>query len=100
MRETPRDEHFPNDPKGHASNDPTTYADDGVDISGELVGGSPTEGELVIISLLMRLYDVQLAILNEMNEDRANEVFDHHDNGGHFNPKIFIPTPATVVTEE
>lgn len=57
------------------------------------VAGRPTEAELVTIGLLMRLYDLQLAILHCLDSDKADEVYDHHEAGGHYNPTIFIPQP-------
>lgn len=63
--------------------------------SAELVAGRPTEAELVTIGLLMRLYDLQLAILHCLDEEKADEVYDHHEKGGHYNPTIFVPQPRT-----
>lgn len=57
------------------------------------------ENSLVIISLLMRLYDIQMALLSEMNKDLADSIYDTHALGGHFNPQIFIPNVSTGGTE-
>lgn len=57
----------------------------------ELVSTGPSETELVIVSLLMRLYDLNLAILSTMDEKRADEIYEAHEKGGHFNPPVFIP---------
>lgn len=57
---------------------------------------APTQAELVIISLLMRLYDLQLALLSSVNEKRANEIYATHEKGGTFNPNIFIPEVKNV----
>lgn len=51
----------------------------------------PTESELVIIALLSRLYDINMAMLATMNENRADEVYEAHERGEHFNPPIFVP---------
>ena len=77
MRETTRDEQFPQE-----------Y---GNEITGEILETSPSETELVIVSLLMRLYDLNLAILNHLDENRANEIYEAHEKGLHFNPPIFVP---------
>lgn len=52
---------------------------------------TPTETELVTVSLLMRIYDVQLALLAHFDQERADEVYETHEKGGHYNPPIFIP---------
>lgn len=59
--------------------------------SGE-VAGRPSETELVIVALLMRLYDINLALLAHYDPARADEIFEAHEKGGTFNPPIFIPT--------
>lgn len=82
MREVPRDD------KWGEENTPNTTA------------GSPSEAELVIISLLMRLYDIQMALLNEANEKRADAIYEAHEQGGHFNPEIFIPDRGAEDVEE
>lgn len=51
----------------------------------------PSETELVIIALLMRLYDLNLAQLASVDADRADEVYEAHSKGEHFNPQVFIP---------
>lgn len=51
----------------------------------------PSETELVQVALLMRLYDLGMAILTSMDDDKANQVYEAHEKGGHFNPPIFIP---------
>lgn len=51
----------------------------------------PSEYQLAIISLLMRLYDINMALLSHFDEDSANEIYETHEKGGHFNPQIFIP---------
>lgn len=81
MREVTRDEQFPDQPR-----EDTTGAVEGV-----LQSTGPSESELVTIALLMRLYDINLAILNHLDEDRANEIYEAHEKGATFNPPVFIP---------
>lgn len=57
----------------------------------ELVATGPSETELVTVALLMRLYDVGMAILSHLDKPTADQIFDAHENGGTFNPPIFIP---------
>lgn len=57
----------------------------------ELDSTGPREVELVIVSLLMRLYDLNLALLAETSQKRADEVYNAHTKGEHFNPPIFVP---------
>lgn len=51
----------------------------------------PSTESKVVITMLMRLYDIQMAMLNEMNPDVADRIYDAHDKGEFFNPEIFIP---------
>ncbi len=51
----------------------------------------PSETDLAVIALLMRIYDLQLANLNAVDPDRANEIYEAHEKGEHFNPMLFIP---------
>lgn len=77
--------------------DPGSLGDDSAkEITGELIESGPSETELVQVALLMRLYDLGMAILTELNESRADEVFEAHERGEHFNPPIFIPTPEST----
>lgn len=55
-----------------------------------LVSG-PSETELVMIALLMRIYDVNSAILAALDEGKANQVYEAHERGENFNPPVFIP---------
>lgn len=57
----------------------------------ELVTTGPSEAELLTITLLTRLYDIGMAILTVMDEEKAGMVFDAHDKGENFNPELFIP---------
>lgn len=41
--------------------------------------------------MLMRIYDVQMALLTKMDPENANKIFDSHDTGELFNPQLFIP---------
>lgn len=59
---------------------------------GQVLTSSPSEETLVIISLLMRLYDIQMAHLSAVDENRANQIYEAHEKGDHFNPEIFIPS--------
>lgn len=45
---------------------------------------------LAQLTLLMRIYDVQMALLTEINEDAANLVYSHHENGHSYNPPIYL----------
>jgi hypothetical protein len=51
---------------------------------------------LAQLTLLMRIYDVQMALLTEVNENRANEVYAAHEEGHTFNPAIWIAEAATL----
>lgn len=46
------------------------------------------EVQMAQLVVLQRIYDVQSAILAEMNEDRADEIFDAHEQGRLFGPDI------------
>jgi len=81
MKEVSRDEKFPNDPKEGSAEE----------LPAQLMSTGPSETELVIVALLMRLYDLNLAILSNLDEARADEIYEAHEKGGHFNPPIFIP---------
>lgn len=77
--------------------DPGSLGDDSAkEITGELIESGPSETELVQVALLMRLYDLGMAILTSLDEDKANQVFEAHEKGEHFNPPIFIPTPESM----
>lgn len=58
---------------------------------GEATGPNVTEGELVIISLLMRLYDLNMALLNHFDSDAADNIYESHQQGLTFNAQLFIP---------
>jgi hypothetical protein len=62
-----------------------------ISTAAEGVASQPSEHELVVVALLMRIYDVQMALLSMVNKEQADHIFDTHANGGHFNPQIFIP---------
>lgn len=49
------------------------------------------EGQAVIITLLMRLYDIQMASLSFINKEVADELYDAHARGESSNPQIYIP---------
>lgn len=42
-------------------------------------------------ALLMRLYDVNMRLLSEVNEDVASALWDKHEKGGHENPPTMVP---------
>lgn len=46
--------------------------------------------QLAQLTLLMRIYDVQLANLNLRSSSDADEVFDLHENGRTANPPIWM----------
>lgn len=48
--------------------------------------------ELMTLTLLMRLYDIGLALLSNVNEEDATKVLEAHARGEVFNPAISIPT--------
>lgn len=48
----------------------------------------PTLG--AILTLLTRIYDVQMALLNDADPDTADKVYDAHAKGDTFNPPIYI----------
>lgn len=84
MKESPRDPHWEND-VGNG----TEYQELTAEISSE-----PTEAQLVTIALLMRLYDLNLALLNHFDSDLADNIYETHEKGGHKNPPIYIPRPV------
>jgi hypothetical protein len=57
----------------------------------ELVSTGPSDAELLTITLLGRLYDIQMAILTVLDEETAGKVFDAHEQGENFNPPMYIP---------
>lgn len=64
-----------------------------VELEPLLVNTGPSETELVIIGLLMRIYDAQMALLGAHYEEAAAELWDIHEAGGHRNPTMWIPSP-------
>jgi hypothetical protein len=52
----------------------------------------PDEVQSAILVTLMRLYDVQMALLNEINPTVADFIFEKHEKGEDYNPTIYIPT--------
>jgi predicted membrane-bound mannosyltransferase len=64
------------------------------------VNVAPSESELVTIALLMRLYDLNLALLNHFDSDLADEIYELHEKGGHKNPQLFIPAPVEREEDE
>lgn len=96
MREVTRDEKFPNDPKeGTVEELPGLVSELTVEDLQNLVAGiDPTEAELVTVALLMRLYDINMEILRHFDAQRADEVYELHEQGGTANPPIFVPEVA------
>lgn len=62
-----------------------------IDRESPVVESKPDETQLAIIALLMRLYDVNMALLSHFDAALADEIFDSHAAGGSFNPALFIP---------
>lgn len=52
------------------------------------------------VALLMRLYDVNMALLNQVDEKTADDVFEAHHAGRHFNPPTMIPVLERQEDEE
>lgn len=57
----------------------------------ELSVSEPSQESKIIISLLMRIYDVQMALLTKVDPDTADKIYDAHERGEDFNPTIYIP---------
>jgi hypothetical protein len=94
MRESIEDQQFPREQQ---------FPDSAKAVLAAAVGKQaepPRETELVIIALLMRIYDVQSALLAHFDEVRANEVYDTHAVGEHFNPEMFIPSLEETRVDE
>lgn len=100
MREVPKDDKWQAEREANdARRDQYTVSDaadatatqDGFD-AGILMTTGPSETDLVIVSLLMRLYDIQMALLSKVDKELADSIYDTHNGGGHFNPQIFIPS--------
>lgn len=53
--------------------------------------GLVNQSLLVQVGLLMRIYDVQMALLSSVWKEKADEIWDAHQNGQHYNPNIFVP---------
>lgn len=85
MREVPRDEKWID-----AEND----GEAGTEFEAVLESTGPSETELVMVALLMRLYDINMALLSHVNKQTADSIYEAHEKGGHFNPPIFIPTAS------
>lgn len=56
----------------------------------EEIAGRNQQIALAQLTLLMRIYDVQMALLTDVDEDRANEVYALHENGHTYNPPIYL----------
>lgn len=60
----------------------------------------PSEESKIIIALLMRIYDVQMALLSHASKGDADKLYDAHARGEDFNPQIFIPEITAEVVDE
>lgn len=57
------------------------------------------EYQLIQITLLMRLYDVEMARLSLADEELANTVWDAHDRGELMHPHLFVPDLGSAEPE-
>jgi hypothetical protein len=57
----------------------------------QVLEAQPSEESKIIIALLMRIYDVQMALLTKVDPDTADRIYDAHERGEDFNPTIYIP---------
>ena len=62
-------------------------------VTGEPVAleAQPSTESKIIIAMLMRIYDVQMAMLSHLNKPMADKIYDAHEAGKDFNPTIYIP---------
>lgn len=60
---------------------------------------APRESELALIGLLMRIYDVNMAILSNINKPEADALYEAHERGEILNPDLFIPSFESTETE-
>lgn len=68
-----------------------------VEITGELVDSGPGLQDLLDVlmiqtALLMRLYDVNMRVLESISHEQASQLWDLHDKGGHENPQTMVPS--------
>lgn len=59
----------------------------------------PSEESRIIIAMLMRIYDVQMALLTKVDPENADRIYDAHEAGETFNPTIYIPEVNDVQEE-
>lgn len=52
----------------------------------------PNEIQSAILVTLMRIYDVQMALLTHFDTATADAIYAKHEQGEDYNPTIFIPT--------
>lgn len=50
-----------------------------------------SDTNLVIAMLLVRIYDVQMAMLREINPAAAIELYELHNEGQNNNPHLWVP---------
>lgn len=48
------------------------------------------EIQLAQLTLLMRIYDMQMGVLTNIDESLADEIFEAHENGRTANPAIWM----------
>lgn len=107
MREVPRDDKWKDEREANDARRDAYVVTDAADAAstqegfeaGVLMDTGPSETDLVIVSLLMRLYDLNLALLAHFDQKRADEVYEAHEKGEHFNPPVFIPEVSDTDTE-
>jgi hypothetical protein len=93
MREVPRDDKWNEETDGRMKEVQQGMSDSMDNLESSLESTGPSETELVIVALLMRLYDVNMALLSHFDKPTADKIYDTHNEGGSFNPQIFIPSP-------
>jgi hypothetical protein len=98
LREVPKDD------KWQVEREENDRRRDEISVPGEPVGPSAfdrlIESQMVVISLLMRIYDIQLALLSNVDDENATRIYETHERGGHFNPPVFIPDPNAQEEDE
>jgi hypothetical protein len=62
-------------------------------LEGRLITSGPSEEQLVIVALLMRLYDVNMALLSHFDKETADRIFDESSSP---QPGTTIPTQRTI----
>lgn len=101
MREVPRDEKWHEGTDARMAEVQQNMNDSMDHLEAMENSTGPSEAELVQIALLMRLYDLNMALLSVMSKVTADEVYEAHARGEHFNPPVFLPDmrPAETPSE-